>query len=176
LFYLRNYFFVLNFVFNAEHNEDFPAELSFEVTKGLLHASCNRKITEAGVSSNRFDLKAKCFIANLPDKINVSGMVEIRIRFFKYDIRKLLIKGTLIKGTLVLKQLTGPGLETHKSKVSSLHYDSFESIFRTTECFPESEEISTPPPCGLLIRIYRFYKNWSTESFFQKESQISVTR
>jgi hypothetical protein len=28
----------------------------------------------------------------------------------------------------------------------------------------ENEEISTPPPCGFLIGIYKFYKNWSTET------------
>jgi hypothetical protein len=37
--------------------------------------------------------------------------------------------------------------------------------------FPENEEISTPPPCGFLIRIYKFYKNWSTETFRNKESK-----
>jgi hypothetical protein len=31
--------------------------------------------------------------------------------------------------------------------------------------FPESEEKSTPPPCGFLIGIYLFYENWSTETF-----------
>jgi hypothetical protein len=30
---------------------------------------------------------------------------------------------------------------------------------------PENEEISKPPPCGFLIDIYRFYENWSTETF-----------
>jgi hypothetical protein len=32
-----------------------------------------------------------------------------------------------------------------------------------------SGEISTPPPCGLLIGIYRFYENWSTETFSEEE-------
>ena len=31
--------------------------------------------------------------------------------------------------------------------------------------FPENEGISTPPPCALLIGIYIFYENWSTETF-----------
>jgi hypothetical protein len=31
--------------------------------------------------------------------------------------------------------------------------------------------ISTPPPCGLLIGIYLFYENWSTETFGKKESR-----
>jgi hypothetical protein len=31
--------------------------------------------------------------------------------------------------------------------------------------FPEDEEISVSPPCGLLIEIYLFYENWSTETF-----------
>jgi hypothetical protein len=31
--------------------------------------------------------------------------------------------------------------------------------------FPENEEISAPPPCGLLNEIYLFYENWSTETF-----------
>jgi hypothetical protein len=26
-----------------------------------------------------------------------------------------------------------------------------------------------PPPCGLLIGIYLFYENWSTETFRKKE-------
>jgi hypothetical protein len=36
---------------------------------------------------------------------------------------------------------------------------------------PENEEISAPPPCGLLIGIYLFYENWSTETFRKKESK-----
>jgi hypothetical protein len=36
---------------------------------------------------------------------------------------------------------------------------------------PENEEISTPPPCGLLIGIYLLYENWSTETFRKKESK-----
>jgi hypothetical protein len=32
----------------------------------------------------------------------------------------------------------------------------------------ENEEISAPPPCGLLIEIYLFYENWSTETFRKK--------
>jgi len=60
-----NHFFVFNFVFNTEYDKDLSAELFFEVTKWLLHARCNRKIAEAGVSSDRFDLKAKRSIANL---------------------------------------------------------------------------------------------------------------
>jgi hypothetical protein len=34
--------------------------------------------------------------------------------------------------------------------------------------FAEDEEISAPPPCGLLIGIYIFYENWSTETFREK--------
>jgi hypothetical protein len=34
---------------------------------------------------------------------------------------------------------------------------------------PENEEISTPPPCGLLIGIYIFYESWSTETSRKKE-------
>ena len=37
--------------------------------------------------------------------------------------------------------------------------------------FPESEEMSTPPPCGLLIGIYLFHENWSAETFRKKESK-----
>ena len=29
----------------------------------------------------------------------------------------------------------------------------------------ENEEIISAPPCGLLIGIYIFYENWSTETF-----------
>jgi hypothetical protein len=36
--------------------------------------------------------------------------------------------------------------------------------------FSESEEISTPPPCGFLIGIYLFYENRSTETFRENES------
>mgnify|MGYP007084710421 CR=1 FL=1 len=35
----------------------------------------------------------------------------------------------------------------------------------------ESEEISPLPPCGLLIEIYIFYENCSTETFRKKESK-----
>jgi hypothetical protein len=33
--------------------------------------------------------------------------------------------------------------------------------------FPENEEISAPPLCGVLIGIYKFYKSWATETFRQ---------
>jgi len=33
--------------------------------------------------------------------------------------------------------------------------------------FPKNEEISTPPPGWLLIRIYIFYENWLIETFRQ---------
>jgi len=32
-------------------------------------------------------------------------------------------------------------------------------------------EISAPPPFGFLIGIYKFYENWSTETFRKKESK-----
>jgi hypothetical protein len=32
----------------------------------------------------------------------------------------------------------------------------------------KNEAISSPPPCGFLIGIYLFYKNWSTETFRKK--------
>jgi hypothetical protein len=35
----------------------------------------------------------------------------------------------------------------------------------------ENEEISAPPPCGLLIGIYKFCENWSTETFRKEESK-----
>jgi hypothetical protein len=35
---------------------------------------------------------------------------------------------------------------------------------------PENEEISAPP-CGLLIGIYLFYENWSTETFRKRDSK-----
>jgi hypothetical protein len=34
----------------------------------------------------------------------------------------------------------------------------------------KNEAISSPPPCGFLIGIYLFYKNWSTETFRKNES------
>jgi hypothetical protein len=37
--------------------------------------------------------------------------------------------------------------------------------------FSWKEEISTPPPCGLLIGIYIFYESWSTDTF--RKSQRS---
>jgi len=33
----------------------------------------------------------------------------------------------------------------------------------------ENEEVSAPPPNGLLIGIYLFYENWSTETFSEEE-------
>jgi hypothetical protein len=32
----------------------------------------------------------------------------------------------------------------------------------------ENEEISTPPSCGFLIGIYKFYDNWSIGTFRKK--------
>jgi hypothetical protein len=43
------------------------------------------------------------------------------------------------------------------------------SFLLTPSFFHENEEISAPPPCGLLIGIYLFYENWSTETFRKKE-------
>jgi len=40
-----------------------------------------------------------------------------------------------------------------------------ESFLLTPGSFPENEEISAPPPSGFLIGIYKFYENWSTETF-----------
>jgi hypothetical protein len=40
-----------------------------------------------------------------------------------------------------------------------------------TTFFLENEEISGLPPCGLLIGIYLFYENLSTETFRKKESK-----
>jgi hypothetical protein len=38
--------------------------------------------------------------------------------------------------------------------------------------FPENEKISTPPPFGFLILIYKFYKHWSTETFRKEGSRL----
>jgi hypothetical protein len=37
--------------------------------------------------------------------------------------------------------------------------------------FSEKGDISMPPSCGLLIGIYLFYENWSTETFTRRESK-----
>ena len=37
--------------------------------------------------------------------------------------------------------------------------------------FSEKGDISMPPSCGLLIGIYLFYENWSTENFIRRESK-----
>jgi hypothetical protein len=47
----------------------------------------------------------------------------------------------------------------------------YESVLLTPGLFPENKEISAPPPCGFLIGIYKFYENWSTETFRKKESK-----
>jgi hypothetical protein len=39
------------------------------------------------------------------------------------------------------------------------------SFLLTPGFFPESEEISAPPPCGFLMGMYLFSENWSTETF-----------
>jgi hypothetical protein len=46
------------------------------------------------------------------------------------------------------------------------------SLFLTQGLFPKNEEISAPPPYGFLFGIYKFYENWSTETF-RKKSQSS---
>jgi hypothetical protein len=48
---------------------------------------------------------------------------------------------------------------------------SRESILLTPVFSPENEEISAPPPCGLLVEIYIFYENWSTETFRKEDSK-----
>jgi hypothetical protein len=41
-----------------------------------------------------------------------------------------------------------------------------ESFFSTPHFFPlKNEETSIPPPFGVLIGVYKFYENWSTETF-----------
>jgi hypothetical protein len=37
--------------------------------------------------------------------------------------------------------------------------------------FPENEKVSIPPR---VIGVYRFYKNWSTETFRKKESKSGL--
>jgi hypothetical protein len=45
-------------------------------------------------------------------------------------------------------------------------------FFRQQALFPpENEELSAPPPYGLLIGIYLFYENWSTETLRNKDSK-----
>ena len=46
-----------------------------------------------------------------------------------------------------------------------------ESFPLTPGFFPANEGTSAPLPCGLLIGIYLFYENWSTETFRKKESE-----
>jgi hypothetical protein len=46
-----------------------------------------------------------------------------------------------------------------------------ESFLIIPGLFPEKEEISIPPPCGFLIGIYKFYENWSTETFRKNKSK-----
>jgi hypothetical protein len=41
---------------------------------------------------------------------------------------------------------------------------------------PENEEISAPPPFGLLIEVYIFYENWSTETFRKKVKGVDWLR
>jgi len=47
---------------------------------------------------------------------------------------------------------------------------NFVYLSRIPGLFPESEEISAMPLHELLIAIYPFYENWSTETFRGKES------
>jgi len=54
--------------------------------------------------------------------------------------------------------------------LQSRHLSPSNSFFSDPRLFsPENEEISTPPPCGLLIGIYKLYENWSTETFRENE-------
>jgi hypothetical protein len=54
--------------------------------------------------------------------------------------------------------------------LQSCHLSPSNSFFSDRRPFsPENEEISTPPPCRLLIGIYIFYENWSTETFRENE-------
>ena len=54
------------------------------------------------------------------------------------------------------------------SLVLPIFYKSFLLI---SGFFPETEGTSAPPPCGLLVGIYLFYENWSTETFRKRESE-----
>ena len=49
------------------------------------------------------------------------------------------------------------------------------SFLLTSGFFPENKEISAPPPCWVLIGIYLFYKDWSTETF-RKNGNLSRGR
>jgi hypothetical protein len=46
-----------------------------------------------------------------------------------------------------------------------------DPLFLLPGFFPENEEISGPPPCGLLIGIYIFHENRSTETFRKRDSK-----
>ena len=62
------------------------------------------------------------------------------------------------------------GVESLSLSLSIFH----ERFPLTLGFFPENEEISAPPPCvdcRLLIGIYLFYENWSTETFGKKGSR-----
>ena len=47
----------------------------------------------------------------------------------------------------------------------------YEGFLLTPAFSPENEEISAPPPSGLLIGICKFCESWSTETFRKEDSK-----
>src|SRR4030042_531503 len=78
-----------------------------------------------------------------------------------------LVKGG--SGNLQGSEIVFAGTARSHRKVSWICPMFFRVSLRTSNFFPENEEIIAPPPCGLLIGIYIFYDDWSTETFREKE-------
>jgi hypothetical protein len=61
-------------------------------------------------------------------------------------------------------------LERLWGRIFILEFALLHESFLLARAFSlENEEISSPPPCGFLIGIYKFFKSWSTETFRKKE-------
>jgi len=87
--------------------------------------------------------------------------MDTSTRIIDYDLKCCMV-GQKCKNNISGNNMVGgTGVESLSLTFPIL----YESFLLTSRPFPENEEISVPPPCGFLIGIYKFYENWSTESF-----------
>ncbi len=87
---LFNDVFILDFLINAENDEDLPAEFFSKGFKTCFHSFGNRVVAEICLCSYRFDLNAKCAFTNPTEIINIACVVKFGVAFFKFHIWKCL--------------------------------------------------------------------------------------
>jgi hypothetical protein len=87
-----NNFFIFYFIINAKDNKNLSAKLFLEVVKTCFHSLSRRVVPKICFSSHRFNLDTKCLFTNPAEVIDITGMVELGVTFYKFYIGKGLCK------------------------------------------------------------------------------------